>query len=369
MTRRISCWSRCDGHLSVKQSKPVAASAIPIENIYYLLSYAWSHFHEGEELEVSAVSCPDVANLLGLVLASGVQRLARNGFERQYQEIQEETPRLRGRIRVAESHRRMTHRAGRMLCEFDELSGDTPANRILRTTVRRMLAIPGLTGDNRHLLRVAGTLLPECGEIRISVASFQRIQLHRNTRRYGLLLAVCRLIHQSLLPEEREGGTRFRDPLRDETVMHRLFEDFVRNFARKHCAGADVGAMKIGWVGEWDEEAARVLPGMLTDVTVAWPHRKLILDCKFYKEALVRRHDRHRLHSSHLYQLSSYLQNKSVEAGWENVEGILLYPAVEHQVSVSMTLLGKRMRVVSVDLDRPWTDIHGDLQGILRAPV
>ncbi|RYD29968.1 MAG: hypothetical protein EOP87_17405, partial [Verrucomicrobiaceae bacterium] len=177
-------------------------SAIPIENIYYLLSYAWSHFHEGGEVEVSAVSCPDVANLLALVLSSGVQRLARSGFERQYQEIREETPRLRGRILVAESHRRMTHRAGRMLCESDELSGDTPANRILKATVRGMLSVRGLSAENRHLLRVAGDLLPECAAVRLSASSFQRIQLHRNTRRYGLLLAVCRLIHQSLLPEE-----------------------------------------------------------------------------------------------------------------------------------------------------------------------
>ena len=341
------------------------ASAIPIENLYYLLSYAWDHFHEGEEMEVSSTSCPDLANLLAKVLAAGINRLARSGFERRYEPVIEVTPRLRGRILVADSYRRMTHRSGRMKCEFDELSGDTPANRVLHATASRLLGSPDLTAENRHELRLAREQLPAVTPIRVTDSSFHRIQLHRNTRRYGLLLSICRLVHQSFLPEEQQGSRRFRDILRDETIMHRLFEDFVRNFARRHCTGADVRAMPIDWHGQWDEEAGQVLPRMFTDVTIEWPERKVILDCKFYKDALVTRNDRHRLHSSHLYQLNAYLQNKARHLGWEHVEGILLYPAVNHRTSVGMTLLGHRMRVISIDLDRPWDAIHSDLLSIV----
>lgn len=343
----------------------MATSAIPIRNLYYLLSYAWGHFHEGQETGIASVTCPDLENLLGRVLANGIHRLARSGFERQYLPHRETTPRLRGRILVADSYRRMTHRNGRMECEFDELSCDTPANRILRGTVDRLLGLANLTAENRHSLRMARELLPEVSHIRISDASFRRIQLHRNIRSYGLLLSVCRLIHQSLLPDERQGNRRFRDILRDEAVMHRLFEQFVLSFARRHCVGANVRAMSIDWHGEWDEEAGNVLPRMFTDVTIEWPHRKLILDCKFYKDALATREGRHRLHSSHLYQLSAYLQNKAKHPGWEGVEGMLLYPAVNHLISVGMTLLGHRIRVVSIDLDCEWEEIHDRLLGLL----
>lgn len=340
------------------------ASAIPIENLYYFLSYAWNHFHEGEEIDVSSTACPDLANLLAKVLAAGIHRLARSGFERRYEPAVEVTPRLRGRILVADSYRRMTHRSGRMKCEFDELSVDTPANRILVATAGRLLGVQELTAGNRHELRLAREQLPAVTPIRVTDSSFHRIQLHRNTRRYGLLLSICKLVHQSFLPEEQQGSRRFRDILRDETVMHRLFEDFVRNFARRHCPGADVRAMAIDWHGEWDEEAGQVLPRMFTDVTVEWPDRKVILDCKFYKDALITRNDRLRLHSSHLYQLNAYLQNKARHSGWAEVEGILLYPAVDHRTSVQMTLLGHRMRVVSIDLDRAWAEIHSDLLSI-----
>ena len=343
-------------------------STIPIENLYYLFSYAWDHFHEGEEMDISSTQCPDLANLLTKVLAAGIHRLARSGFERSYRSTEEITPRLRGRILVAESYRYMTQRSGRMKCEFDELSWDTAANRILRATTDRLLRLPELTQESRHNLRTARSLMPKVTPIRITDSAFRRIQLHRNSRRYRLLLNVCKLVHQSFLPEEQKGGRRFRDILRDETIMHSLFENFVRNFARRHCAGSTVAAMTINWQGEWDIEAAKLLPSMKTDVTIEWPHRKLILDCKFYKDALSARYDRLRFHSAHLYQLNAYLQNKSRSPGWENVEGILLYPTVEHYISAEMKLLGHRMQVASINLKQDWQRIHQDLLAIL-APV
>ena len=52
-----------------------------------------------------------------------------------------------------------------------------------------------------------------------------------------------------------------------------------------------------------------MLPRMITDVTVAWPDRKLILDCKYYQEALVSRFDALRFRCGNLYQLNPYLTN------------------------------------------------------------
>lgn len=341
------------------------ASAIPIENLYYLLSYAWDHFREGEEIDLSSTACPDLINLLAKVLVNGTDRLGHLGIDRQHLPFQEVTPRLRGRILVADSYRRMTYRSGTMECLFDELSTDTPANRILKSTLERLLCCGDLTTENRHAVRKARERLAEVGSVRLTDGSFHRIQLHRNNRHYRLLMHVCQLLHRSLLPEEHEGKRRFRDILRDETVMHRLFENFVLNFARRHCQGANVRAMAIDWHGTWGADAEEVLPKMITDVTIEWPHRKIILDCKFYKEALVTREDRLRLHSSHLYQLNAYLQNKARRAGWDDVEGILLYPAVKHHVDVSMILLDHAIRVVSVDLDQAWQEIHRQILGIV----
>lgn len=343
------------------------AAPIPIENLYYLLSYAWNHFHEGEEIDVSSTTCPDLANLLAKVLSAGIHRMSRSGFEQHYLPVTEVTPRLRGRIQVADSYRRMTQRSGRMICEFDELSGDTPANRVLYATASRLLGIADLTPKNRHELRLAREQLPAVSQIRLTESSFHRIQLHRNTRRYGLLLSICRLVHLGLLPDEKQGSRRFRDILRDETVMHRLFEDFIRNFAIRHLSDATVSAMHIGWrASDFGEGTFAMLPRMITDVTVAWPNRKLILDCKYYQEALVSRYNALRFRSGNLYQLNAYVTNKAVEPGWENVEGMLLYPSNGYCFDHAFTLHGShKIRVSTIDLQQPWKDIEKELLGLL----
>jgi len=104
---------------------------------------------------------------------------------------------------------------------------------------------------------------------------------------------------------------------------------------------------------------------MFTDVTLNRPNRKTILDCKFYKDALVTRLNRQRLHSSHLYQLTAYLKNKAADVGWESVDGILLYPAVDHHLDLSFSLLGHQIAIKSIDLDQDWPTIHQRLLSVL----
>jgi len=118
-----------------------------------------------------------------------------------------------------------------------------------------------------------------------------------------------------------------------------------------------------------DSDVDEVLPRMLTDVTIEYATHKTILDCKFYREALVTRDNRHRLHSSHLYQLTAYLQNKSRQEGWEDVRGILLYPAVNHHLDLQFELLGHPVEIRSIDLDQPWQAIHNRLLSIVGVGV
>jgi len=344
----------------------MSLQAIPIQNIYFLLAYAWNEFREGEQVDVDQTDCPDVHNLLAMVLSSGIRKLATRGMDKGYIVVTEETPRLRGRMRLLPSYQKLTQLSGRMICEFDELTADTLPNQILKATCQRLLqkASP-LTNENRGSVHHARELLGDISPIQISGRTFHKVQLHRNNRHYRMLLHVCQLLHELYLPEERSGSRRFRNILEEETIMHRVFEAFVRNFAIRHCRDASVSAMKIKWDGIYSDEVRAVLPGMMTDVTLDRAERKTILDCKFYRDALVKGRSRDHLHSAHLYQLSAYIQNKSRDAGWENVEGALLYPAIEHQRSLKFELLGHQIAIYSIDLDQPWRTIHNRLLEVL----
>lgn len=339
---------------------------IPIQNIYYLLAYAWDQFREGSQHDICPTACPDSVNLLAHLLAMGVSRLATRGMDKSYELFEEETPRIRGRFDLVGSYRRGTHLAGRLKCEFDELTADTLPNQIIKSTcVRLRRSLRQLSKENRRNIHQADELLHDISTIQLSRRVFHRVQLHRNNRHYRFLLSICELLHDCYLPTEEQGGGRFADLLRNDVRMHQLFERFVLQFARRHCPGARIRAMPIQWVGEWDDEVDEVLPRMLTDVTIEYPDHKTILDCKFYREALLTRKGRHRLHSSHLYQLNAYLQNMACHEGWQDVRGILLYPAVNHHLNLKCKLLGHQIEVRSIDLDQPWQGIHEQLLGIV----
>ncbi len=60
--------------------------AVPVQNIYYLLCYAWNRLEARDLVDVDAVPGNRVANLLGKVLQDGVANLIRRGFDRGYGE-------------------------------------------------------------------------------------------------------------------------------------------------------------------------------------------------------------------------------------------------------------------------------------------
>src|SRR3954454_8421649 len=87
---------------------------------------------------------------------------------------------------------------------------------------------PALRGHLAALARGLGDI----AEVAPSAADFRRVQIHGNNAFYGLLLRVCALVHEALMPEPGGGRFRFRDVLADPQTMGRIFQDFVRNFFR-----------------------------------------------------------------------------------------------------------------------------------------
>jgi 5-methylcytosine-specific restriction enzyme subunit McrC len=128
-----------------------------------------------------------------------------------------------------------------------------------------------------------------------------------------------------------------------------------------------VSAMQITWQATGlTGGTSAMLPLMATDLTIAWPRRRLILDCKYYREALAARYDALKFRPGNLYQLNAYLTNQAAVPGWEEVEGMLLYPANGYTLDHSFTLHGRhRIRVATLDLAQPWPAIEGALLGLL----
>jgi len=218
--------------------------AISIQNVYYMLCYAWDHLKARALVDVGAVPGERVEDLLGKVLQHGVAHLIRRGLDQDYITSEEEERRLRGKLLFSETARRMLLPRGRVACATDEQSHDVPHNRVLKAAMRELMSMPSLDRAIRSALHDHCQRLHDVTDVELSPLAFRHVQLHRNLAHYSFLVNVARLVADGLIPDEQHGGRRFHPFTANAQAMGRLFESFVRNFLRREQTYFKVSAPK-----------------------------------------------------------------------------------------------------------------------------
>jgi 5-methylcytosine-specific restriction enzyme subunit McrC len=334
---------------------------IPIQNIYFLLCYAWDKLEEKNIVEVDAIDATTLADLFARVLINGTNHLLKRGFDRGYVSQHEWTGRLRGRVCFQEAIRRNATATGRLPCDFDELSYNVLHNRILKATFQRLIQSNGLAAECSEKLTQLCRLFSGIEDIELSSRLFGQVQLHRNNQFYDFLLKVCELIHRNLLVDEQPGASKFMDFVRDKRQMAILFEHFVRTFYRVHTSFW-VKREDIYWLwSTTDQVAAGLLPKMQTDISLTSATRKIIIDCKFTPEATQRHYEAEKLRSAHLYQINAYMDHQT----FAGCEMMLLYPTVDSPLSANFTHKGHKISIRTINLNQPWQGIHNDLLALV----
>lgn len=341
------------------------AKAIPVENVYYLLAYAWERLDEADHVSVSELAAHSLAELFARVLRSGVSHLLLRGLDRAYVSETQELAGVRGRIEIAASTQRLSFPQGRAICTFDELTIDTPANRIIKTTLRRLAAEATLMPDDAESLREIYRRMPGVSTVTLRDGSFRRVNVSVNRSQYGFLLDVCELVHRNLLMDERTGEFVFRDFTRDDKQMARLFELFLRRFFEREQKTFSVSAPKLYWDAEGAASALAYLPEMRTDLVLRAPQRVIVMDAKYYAQALSQYFSKQSIQPDHLYQLAAYLRHIAPERLPGEVAGMLLYPRTTESLRVDFALHGHPFTVATVNLAQHWSSLKEELLGLV----
>jgi 5-methylcytosine-specific restriction enzyme subunit McrC len=105
---------------------------------------------------------------------------------------------------------------------------------------------------------------------------------------------------------------------------------------------------------------------METDITIENEYGKTIIDAKYYKETLIAKYDREKVHSNNLYQLFSYLMNqRGLSVLSYQTRGILIYPTIENEVDLDYWYDKHRIQVKTVNLNMNWKLIEERLKEII----
>jgi 5-methylcytosine-specific restriction enzyme subunit McrC len=337
---------------------------IPIQNIYYLLCYAWNKLEEGDIVDVKGIETNKLCDLFAKVLISGTSRLLKMGLDRGYVPQNEALSGVKGRIDFGVSLKKQLFKNARVQCEFDELSYNVLHNQILKVTIHKLALVEELDQSLKDQLLSLYRRMPEVDDIPLRKILFRRVQLNRNNSFYDFLLKICELVFENLLPSEQKGQSKFRDFIREERQMGILFEEFVRNFYRIEQNTYKVYRENIIW--DITAGDGSLLPIMQTDISLEGTEKKIIVDTKYYREALAEHYDKEKIKSENIFQMFGYLKN--IETTSEinrKCAGILLYPTVTKQLDINVTTHGHDVSFKTINLNQEWPGIAKDLLAVI----
>lgn len=342
---------------------------IPIENIYYLLCYAWNKLEDKNRVDVSIDDTTKLLDLLAKVLINATKLLLKRGIDKNYIDHTEEIAGVKGKIELNQTLKSRSLIYQKTICSFDDYSANIVTNRILFSTLLKLIRIKGLEQLLKDEIVSLLRMLHGITEIEITNSMFKTIRLNRNNQFYGFILNVCELIHQSTLPSEEKGKYKFSDFIKDEKKMNQLFEAFVRNFYKlEQNKFTTIRKEVIRWNFDiTDSLSISYLPQMETDITLENDNKKIIIDAKFYKETMTVNYDKEKIKSANLYQLFSYLINQeNASSTTINSTGILLYPTIEKEYNLDYKHKEHKIKIRTINLNTNWKNISNRLLDIIE---
>lgn len=341
---------------------------IPIENIYYLLCYAWNKLDEKDRVSVSIDDTTELLDLFAKVLINATRILLKRGIDKNYVPETAQFAGIKGKLELSQTLKSNSLFKQKTVCSFDEFSGNILTNQILVTTLERLIRTRNLDRELKSEIKKLLGMFEAIKRINLNTAVFKQVKLHRNNKFYGFVLNICQLIYENSLPSEKSGEWLFADFLRDERRMNQLFEAFVRNFYRIEQSRFAVKSEII----RWDFEAAdlshyQYLPQMRTDITLETEESKIIIDAKYYRETMAVYYGREKVKSANLYQLFSYLINQQRnDRKTLTASGILLYPTIENEYDLSFKYHSHDIHIKTINLNSSWKNIERRLKDLIN---
>lgn len=342
---------------------------IPIENIYYLLCYAWNKLEEKDRVSVSIDDKTELLDLFAKILINATRMLLKRGIDKSYIDHTEELSGVKGKIQLSQTIKSNLSFQQKTICAFDDFSANIISNRILISTIYKLIRTKGLDKGLKNELVSLQRMLSGIEQIEITNSLFKQVKLNRNNRFYGFVINVCQIIYENTLPSEEQGKYKFSDFTRDDKKMNQLFESFIRNFYKiEQQKYKTVKKETIKWQFENTiYNNHQYLPQMETDITLENDENKIIIDAKFHRETMILNYDKERIKSANLYQLFSYLLNQEdSNLKTQRATGILLYPTIEKDYNLDFKYKDHKIQIRTINLNSNWKNISLRLKEIIE---
>ena len=112
---------------------------IPVQNIYYMLAYAFQVLNENGYKNIETEQFDNVGELCAAILSKGVSLQLKRGLGKEYVSETEPLSSLRGKIDIAESIKTQSMLRKQLVCTYDDFTVNSYMNRIIKSTMELLI--------------------------------------------------------------------------------------------------------------------------------------------------------------------------------------------------------------------------------------
>ena len=356
---------------------------IPIQNLFYMLCYAWNILSIKDTINVESENLKDSYNLLARIVSYGVGKLIRQGFCRTYITAKDELSVIRGKIIIPDTINNSSLIKKKIFCEFDEFTSNNLFNKIIKYTLNSLIKNISINSGIKKDLKKQITYFAHIDEGVPSKTNLQKLKFTRNNFRYKLLISLAVMLYNDTVVNENTGKNTFNDFYREEQ-MQKVYELFLLNFYALHLDKEiyRVHAPKINW--NIDENAFDLwgdffdidtrITDRRTDIVIENKKENIqfIIDAKYYKDALISAYQSQNVETyrtSHINQVRGYILDSSFNG---KKCGALVYPTIySDRLDKGTVLPIKDANIImkTINLNQDWQKIEADLLQFVKKIV
>ena len=274
--------------------------------VFFDMLRAWRGF-KWAQLHKSGIRAMQRFNMLEVfvwLFLNNLVLLAQRGLARHYQPVEDNLPRLRGRILFPQHIRENSTNQARFYVGYDEFTTDRPANRLIHSAIQKLIGFAREPKNQQllHQLRICFAGVPISTRLK---NDWQQHRVDRSMQHYDAVMQWVRLFLFN------HGLTTFAGKHVNQSLlfpMEEVFESFVASCFRRYQEDFSVHVQQAKkYLAEIDGEKAFALkPDIRLERRNETVIETIILDTK-WKRINENGNDRkHDISQADMYQLFAY---------------------------------------------------------------
>lgn len=320
-----------------------------------MLSYTFVALNNKSYTKCADENYASMTDLFASILLKGIKSQLKRGVIREYNQTEEITHNIRGKIDITKSINANYTVTRKLSCNYDELTIDSKPNQIIKATLKLLHKNRTSTKNKREINSIL-MFFAEVSDIKISEINWN-IHFNSTNKTYRFLITMCNLVVYGL-DNIQVGDSSTIENFFDSESMEVLFKQFVIEYYKRHYKLYRVHSPRIEWNIQGEQAASHIFPDMRSDLFISNYEKKAIFLIQYNKNTF---------DDEDIFKLYSMVKNVDAN-NTGDISGVLLIASSNNTTHTNedFTIGKNKVLVRTIDLNLEFTHIQTQLESTIK---